>query len=480
MVLASLASLASSACASFHELAASGDAGGAGGKDSATDVAVPHDATTHEADVRTPEASADVAQPPSDFACTKAWSSPPGSGDPRCEGIRTVSLVATGTVTVGGVSIALTSAARLGIAYDTIAPVDAQGVQVATFVVPTTAAAPLMPTLVGIGFGEQSHAGQAHAIAASGAADVLHVVYVDEDEDEVLYRQIVAGGATATATELVATGVGAGSYVSLAASATGTVRAVYYVPSFGAVRSAARNAGGGFATPSEIVTGLVAGAPGVGQSALTFDDQETPNVLFQSCPTAGFSTPTWVTFSGSWSLEKTIDNNVLNGFAGYSPSIVVSNATKYASYFFVAANQTFQPTAELHVASWQLASDTPTVSIVDNAIPASDPAEDAGAVDFRFSAALAVDGFGLLHMVVVRPDAMNQIASVEYVRQTQSSGGSITWLTDTIDENALGTDLTATAPNAFAAIVVDAAARPHIAYRSGKDGNVYYATRFDR
>jgi len=66
------------------------------------------------------------------------------------------------------------------------------------------------------------------------------------------------------------------------------------------------------------------------------------------------------------------------------------------------------------------------------------------------------------------------------VRQTQSSGGSITWLTDTIDENALGTDLTATAPNAFAAIVVDAAARPHIAYRSGKDGNVYYATRFDR
>ena len=107
-------------------------------------------------------------------------------------------------------------------------------------------------------------------------------------------------------------------------------------------------------------------------------------------------------------------------------------------------------------------------------IPAT--AGDDGAVAYRFGAAMTVDRFGMLHVVVVRPASIDH-GFVEYKRQAMV-GGAVTWLTDIVDDEVLTDDLTN--GNAFAAIVVDDDARPHIVYRSGVSGNVYYATRFDR
>jgi hypothetical protein len=244
------------------------------------------------------------------------------------------------------------------------------------------------------------------------------------------------------------------------------------------VRSASRNAGGGFAPPNELVTGLDPNAPGTGEVSLVFDAQGTPSLLYQQCEVNNFSTPDYATFDGtSWSEQKTIDNAILNGYAGYSPQLAVSGTTKYAAYYFIQAGQAVPASAELHLAQWQLETDSPQISILDTVIPANDP---TGTDElFRFQAALTVDKFGLLHMVVVRPYDDNQSGGIEYMRQAMVAG-SVKWLDDVIDDDAFAPSLGDLSPNAFVAIVVDDDARPHIAYRSGKDGAVYYATRFDR
>lgn len=381
-------------------------------------------------------------------------------------------------VTVGGVSVARTAGGRVGIAYDhEVDGPDNQVLHVATFLAPASSTASLDPAIQIIGAPTFSHVGQPSAIAAAGGADTLHIAYVDQAAEELDYQPLV-GGATLGPVELVASGIGAGAHLSLAASSAGDVRAAYYVPSTSAVRSAARLAGGGFAPPSELVTGLDPAAPGTGEVSLVLDDQATPDILFQHCEVANGSTPRFQAFDGaSWSFQKTIDNSTLSGFAGYSPSLVVHGATKYAAYFFVAGGQSAPVTADLRLAQWQLASDTPDIAVIDSQIPANDPSGTG--TKFRFVVAMAIDPFGLLHLVVVRPDNDNTIATLEYVRQAVVDG-TVKWLSDVIDGDIFAPSAADVAPDAFAAITVDASARPHIAYRSGKDATVYYATRFDR
>jgi hypothetical protein len=389
-----------------------------------------------------------------------------------------VSRIESATTTLGGLTMARTSAGRIGMAYDDVIPVSTEGLHIASFLAPASSGVAPLVEVATTGYTPMSTVGRVSAIAAGGPGDVLSVVYVDEDAEELHYQELAGGGTSLSPVELVASGIGSGSYVSLAVSPSGEIRAAYYVPSLGAVSSAARASAGGFEMPSEVVTGLVANVPGTGQSALVLDADETPNLLYQSCTVMSYSTPVYTTFDGAnWSLAKTVDNNILNAAAGYSPSLVVFGATKYAAYFYVPTDQSVPFLAALHLASWQTYADTPSIEILDPGVPASDPGGDTET--FRFGASLAVDGYGLLHLAVVRPGAVSGTASVEYVRQAWV-GGAITWLTDIVDDDVLAADLTSEAPNAFASIVVDGAARPHIGYRSGKDGNVYYATRFDR
>jgi hypothetical protein len=429
-------------------------------------------------DARSDRAADALGPPPSgDFECTKPWNSPPASADPACFGVRTVSLVEATSVTTGGIGIARTSSGYVGIVYDYADDADSIGLHIASFLAPATSM-PLSASIVTIGLGIESDLGIPSSVVADPSADVFHLVYADDDAQELLYQQVAAATGALTSTELIASGIGSGAYASVAVSTTGVVRAAYYVPSTGSVRSASRNSGGGFATPSEVVTGLDPNANGTGEVSLVFDDQGTPNLLYQQCEVNNFSTPEYATFDGTaWSEQKTIDNAILNGYAGYSPGLAVSGATKYAAYYFIQAGQAVPATAELHVATWQLETDQPQIAILDTAIPANDP---TGTDElFRFQAALTVDNFGLLHMVVVRPYDDNQSGSIEYMRQAVV-GGSVKWLSDVIDDDAFAPSLDDLSPNAFVAIVVDDEARPHIAYRSGKDSSVYYATRFDR
>jgi len=474
------------ACASFDELGASSDAGGRDVRSdvgSRADAAHPFDA---EGDARAADATgkdgsgADAlgAPPTGDFECTKPWNSAPGAGDPSCVGVRTVTLLESPAVTTGGISIAVTAGGHLGVAYDYDTDADTACVHLAIFPVPATSAAVVAPHIQSVGATPNDLVGIASALAAGGAADVLHLAYVDEGVEQMTYQEVVGATGLLSAPELVASGIGAGAYVALAVSGSGLIRASYYLPSTSAVRSAARMAGGGFFPSSEIVTGLDPNAPGTGQSSLVFDDADTPNLLYQNCQVDNFSTPVYQTFDGtSWSAGKTLDNADLNGYAGYSPSLAVSGSLKYAAYFFIAAGQSAPATAELHLAQWQLFTDSPELAILDSVIPANDPS-GSGEL-FRFQVAIAVDKFGLVHMAIVRPEEGNQSGIVEYVRQALV-GGVTKWLTDVVDGDVFAPSEADLSPDAFVAITVDDAARPHIAYRSGKNGGVYYATRFDR
>lgn len=414
---------------------------------------------------------------PSDYACTGPWrgTKPP---DPTCASTRKVFLVEGALVTTGGISIARTANGRVGISFDVQNDLDDEGLYLDSFLAPTMTSTGITPDREKVGFGLGVHVGHANAVAAGGGDDTLHLVYTDEDAQEVHYQRLEGGAPPLTLPELVGGGVGPGAYLSLAVSSDGGARVAYFVPGSLEMRSASRKTSGGFDAPSVIATGLLADAPGTGQSALLFDDQKTPNLLYQHCEVQNYSTPRFHTFDGAmWSDRKTIDNNVLDGYAGYSPSLANFGGHKYASYFFFKAGQSLPFEAEHRLADWTLSSDTPTVTSLTSAIPATSPLDNKSLM-FRFRAALAVDKFGLLHLAIVGPNPGNTSGNLEYRRQTMV-GGSVKWLSDIVDDDVLG-DPGNLSPDAFVAITVDDAARPHIAYRSGKNGSVYYATRFDR
>jgi hypothetical protein len=446
--------------------------------DAARDAA--RDATAADA----PPGDADADRPPvsPDFACDAPWSSPAATADPRCAGVRTVSLVEATVLTLGGISIARTAAGRIGIAYDDVESTDTAAVHLAAFLAPATSGAALDVEVIRTGVGASVATGLVSSVAAAGAGspgspffDALQLAYVDVTLEELDYQQLVDGGPDLTPTQLVAEGVGAGAYLSLAVGASGAARVAYYVPSLGAVKSAAGGSTG-FAAPEEVVTGLDPDPPGVGQVSLLIDADETPNLLFVSGLTSQYSLPEYATFDGAaWSAFKQVEGTGLDGYAGFSPSLAIHGSTKLASYFVVPQEHLPPLTAELHLASFESAADTAAIDVLDPGMPAS--AADGTTPDFRFQAAVAFDPDGLWHAVVVHPRSSGP-ATLDYVRQAVVNGAT-TELTDVVDGDVLG-DAGATAPDAFAAITVDPSGRPHIAYRSGRDGNVYYATRFDR
>lgn len=87
---------------------------------------------------------------------------------------------------------------------------------------------------------------------------------------------------------------------------------------------------------------------------------------------------------------------------------------------------------------------------------------------------MAVDKFALVHLAIIRPTSTTA-GYLEYRREARDASGSTKWLSDIVDPDVLSDT-----SDAFVDLVVDENARPHIAYRSGKDLKVRYATRFDR
>ena len=87
---------------------------------------------------------------------------------------------------------------------------------------------------------------------------------------------------------------------------------------------------------------------------------------------------------------------------------------------------------------------------------------------------MAIDKYGLVHLAIVRPSSANR-ASLDYMRQARIAAGGTKWLSDVVAPEVLSEPT-----DAYVDMLVDENARPHIAYRSGADSKVYYATRFDR
>lgn len=144
------------------------------------------------------------------------------------------------------------------------------------------------------------------------------------------------------------------------------------------------------------------------------------------------------------------------------------NGKKYAAYFFRKALQTPPQSADLRLATWSLATDTPTIEVLDQTIPSLDAQYP------RYRVAMAVDVFGLVHLAIVRP-ATAKTGYLEYRRQTRLDGGGVKWLSDIVDQDVL-----TESSDALVDMVVDDKGRPHIAYRSGVDLKIRYATRYDR
>jgi len=270
---------------------------------------------------------------------------------------------------------------------------------------------------------------------------------------------------------VVASGVDRNAQVGLAVAANGDARMVWYAPGAGAnpghVSSRLRfEATGQLGATSELTASIAGDVRGNGQISALIDGAGVAHVAYHFAQIAASSTPRYAEQVGlGWTPAKTIDNQQLEGLAGFSVALALVGSKRYAAYF---TRKTGQTTAELRLASWVAQSDVPEIAVLDQGIPAGDPAAP------RYRVAMAADRHGLLHLAIVRPAGVTG-GSIEYRRQSRAAGRT-TWLTDTVDGDVLSEQ----SGEALVDLVVDDAARPHIAYVSGRTGDVLYATRYDR
>ena len=380
---------------------------------------------------------------------------------------------------VRGVSIARTPAGRVGIVYNAEQGADTGELHLVHFTPATPTYPP--PKLLTIATGFAFHDGYSAKIAAS-APDTLQVLSYDMDDSsqtgEVHLRKLVAGTLPLTTSLLIATGVKSPTELAFASDPAGNTVAAYRLATVGATAKLASKQGtpaGVFTALPDLTTTLHPGAaPGVGAGSLVVDQGGQAHFLYHYNNDAlapQFTTPRYHTLAGNvWSTPKTIDNNAPDGVSGFSASLAVFGTKKYAALFFVKAVAPGTITADLRLISWDASADVPTVEILDSQIPLMDPLYPA------YRVAIAVDKFGLVHVALLRPtDAAHKNGYLEYRRQTRQPGGGTKWLSDIVDPTVFSEF-----SSAFVDMVVDDKARPHIAYRSGKDDNVYYATRFDR
>lgn len=422
-------------------------------------------------------APVDAGPPPADFPCDgDAWTKATKT-KPECAP-RQVKIVDPDIVIdTTGISLARTPSGRVGLSY--YSSIDGiSGEMRVTHFVPTTSA--FTPAILKHTLGSYDHAGYVNKIAAS-TPDELHVLLFDKSDadqtGDVVVRRLTNGAAPLSNAQAVQSGVKGPTELGFAVDGAGnsvaTIRRPATSDGGAAFKLSAytRPAGGAFTALPDISAVLLPGeAPGTGAASILADATGAFHLLYHHCEVPMHSTPRYHTLGGSsWSYRKTVDNAVIDGLAGYSPRVAVRGTRKYATYFFRKAGQGSPITADLRLATWELVSDIPVIEILDQIIPSPD------AMYPRYRAAMAVDKYGLVHLAIVRPNANNQTGYLEYRRQTRDAGGTTKWLSDIVDQDVLSAS-----SDAWVDFAVDDAARPHIAYVSGADLKVRYATRYDR
>lgn len=430
-------------------------------------------------------AMGDAGAAPLDFECpTDPWTKTTKLKK-ECEARQVKVIENPAPLDVRGILIARTPAGRVGIVYNASQGAETDEMHLVHFT-------PSMPTypppkLVVRSTGFASHDGYATKIAAM-APDTLQVLSYDMDDNtftgEVHLRKLVAGAEPLT-DALVASGVKAPTEIAFGSDLAGNTVAAYRV-STGATTAKLSSKQG---TPAGVFTALPdlgatlhpQDAPGVGAGSMFVEASGQVHFLYQYNDDAiapQFTTPRYHTLAGNvWSDRKTIHNNAPDGLSGFSASLAVFGTKKYAAVFFHKAGQAGAKTADLLLVSWDALVDVPKTEIIDTQIPSTDPLYPA------YRVAIAVDKFGLVHLAIIRPtdDILGmgpKNGFLEYRRQTREPGGGTKWLSDIVDPAVFVS--TNPGSQAHVAMVVDDNARPHIAYRSGNDDSVRYATRFDR
>lgn len=417
----------------------------------------------------------DVGAPPNDFECADEWTAATKTKT-ECFPRQVKVITAVAPIDVNAVSIARTPAGRVGIVYNSEQSAETGEMHLMHFT-PATPTYPA-PVLVKRATGFAFHDGYVSKIAAS-APDTLALLTFDMDDTsysgEVHLRKLVAGKEPLTDDKAFAPLVKSPTEIAIASDAAGTVWATVRIATSATMAKLAAST----KTPTSAFTPLPdlasnmlpAEAPGVGAASMVLDDGGQVNLLFHHTEVPLHSTPRYHQLAATtWSFRKTVDNAIADGLSGYSPRIAVFGTKKYAAYFFRKAGQSPPQfaTADLRLATWEAATDTPAVEILVQGIPSPDPKYP------KYAVAMAVDKYGLAHVAILSGSSTTA-GTLEYRRQTPIAGGGTKWLRDIVDADVFGA-----LDAAFVDMVVDDAARPHIAYRSGKDGKIRYATRFDR
>ncbi|MBS2019978.1 MAG: hypothetical protein JST00_44350 [Deltaproteobacteria bacterium] len=421
------------------------------------------------------DASVDAGPPPADFECKGDEWTKTTKTKAECAPRQVRVLTASAPIDVNAISIARTPAGRVGIVYNSEEGSETGEMHLLHFLPSTPSFA--APVLVKRATGFAFHDGYLSKLAAS-APDTLAVLTYDMDDisssGEVHLRKLV-GGKEPLTDDLAFNGVMARpTEIAIASDAAGnivaTARRKATVGATATLLTAGKTPTGPFTSLPSLATNLLpAEAPGAGAVSMVFDPVGQLHLLYHHNEVPQHSNPRYhVIAGGAWSFRKTIDNNVVDGLSGWSPRLAVFGTKKYAAYFFRKAQQVTPAVADLRLASWDSDTDTPSIEILDQGIPSPDVQYPA------YRVAMAVDKFGLVHVALLRPSSAN-VGYLEYRRQTRVTGGGTKWLSDIVDG-----DVISQTSEAYVDMVVDGNARPHIAYRSAKDGKVRYATRFDR
>lgn len=440
--------------------------GGADGDPNGTDAELP-----------AVDAAADVGEPPLDFACTEAWRES-SKASPQCAP-RQVKEIDEGAPDMQDVSITRTPAGRVAIAFHAPQGFDEGEMRFLYFSPVTSAYTPKLITRPG-NFALQAGF---HVKLASSAPDTIHVLAHDVDEQasgDLIHFRLVDGKEPFTQPpEVVLSALEAKTEVAIAADSAGnvftTARVKIGVQDGGApiakLVARSKTGGGAFVAMPDIVSNLSPDdAPNVGAASLAFDSIGKPNVLYHYCESTSGSQPVYHAFDGSlWSAKKTVDNGSFDGLSGFSPRLAIHGNEKIATFFFRKKGQPdFSVDADLRIVRWSASGEVPETTIIDQGV-------DSTPIPPRHRVAMAVDVYGLAHVAVVHPTSPTA-GRLDYYREIRVAGGKTKWLRDLIDDDVLGP----TDQDAAVDLVVDEKARPHIAYRSGKDLKVYYATRYDR
>lgn len=438
------------------------------------DAATPPDGGTPPSD----DAGADQGAPPADTPCDGDPWTKTAKSKPECAP-RQVKVIDTDlAIDATGISIARAPSGRIGVSYNVEIDGQSGEMHFVTFV-PTSPS--FTPKVYKHTKGPFDHAGHRSRVAAS-APDLLSILAHDVDDvtgsGEVVVLRSTAGG-TPSAPETVTGGVRNPTELGFAIDRAGVAYAAIRVPVVGAdggglARLTVRRkaVGGGWTALPDLATDLTPQyGPGVGASKLFADGAGQLHAALHYCNTFSHSAPRYHAFDGAgWTYRKTLDNAIPDGLSGFQPQLAVRGNRKWSAFFFRKALQSPPAKADLRLVSWEGDTEVPVVTVLLQSIPSNDERFP------RYAVAMDVDRFGFAHVAYLTPSAVSEdVGTLTYTRQTVSSTGTIVWITDTIDN-----DVISASTGGWVDMVVDDNVRPHIAYVSGKDLKVRYATRYDR